>query len=440
MKDRYSVNGLSFLCFLFLYSLATMTYKIAYLTSVDPKNRKLSSGVYFYQSNALNKHCGEVHYVGPVKSKRIEALRFLVKAVHKLFKIRYNASHSLIISRIFGKIISKKLKKGEYDYVFADKSSAEIAFLKTDIPIIYSTDATFRNVNDYYPRYSNLIKRSVLEGNIIEQNAIDRSALILSTSQWAANSMIYDYSCTPHKVHVLPRGANIEDAPDIGLILNKRKNRVIKLLFIGLNWERKGFDIAYKAMAYMRSKGVAVKLIAAGISPPEKYIDEDVELLPYIDKNSSAGRQRFSELMLGSDFFFLPTRAEALGIVFCEASAYGLPVITTDTGGVAEIVRDGINGYALPMYSHPKAYGKTIMNIISSDQQYETLVKSSRRFYDEKLNWDAWGKAVKALLDQRKQSLNGNPTLADKMSQEKTTTEKNLNKAVNYAYADKATK
>ncbi len=397
-----------------------MTYKIAYLTSVDPKNRKLSSGVYFYQSNALNKHCGEVQFIGPIKSRRVEGFRFLVKAAYKLFKIRYNSSHSLMISKIFGKIISKKINKGKYDYIFADKSSAEIAFLKTDIPIIYSTDATFRNVNDYYPRYSNLVKRSVWEGDFIEQNAIDRSAMILCTSQWAANSMIYDYSCVPHKLHVLPRGANIEDAPDINLIYNKRKNSLVKLLFIGVNWERKGFDIAYNAMAYMRSKGIAVKLVAAGISPPAEYVDEDVELLPYIDKNTSAGREKFNELMLDSDFFLMPTRAEALGIVFCEASAYGLPIITTDTGGVSEIVRDGINGYALPLHAHPQAYGETIMNIISSDQQYEKLVKSSRQFYDEKLNWDAWGNSVKALLDKRRTILNGKPSLSDKINKEYT--------------------
>jgi hypothetical protein len=45
-----------------------MRYKIAYLSSKNPRNKKLSSGVSYYQSASLKKHCGEIHYLGPVKN------------------------------------------------------------------------------------------------------------------------------------------------------------------------------------------------------------------------------------------------------------------------------------------------------------------------------------------------------------------------------------
>lgn len=45
------------------------------------------------------------------------------------------------------------------------------------------------------------------------------------------------------------------------------------------------------------------------------------------------------------NFLLLPTIAECAGIVFAEASGYGIPSITYDTGGVGTYVIDGINGF-----------------------------------------------------------------------------------------------
>jgi glycosyltransferase involved in cell wall biosynthesis len=48
------------------------------------------------------------------------------------------------------------------------------------------------------------------------------------------------------------------------------------------------------------------------------------------------------------DIFCLPTRADALGLVLVEASAAGLPVVSTSVGATAEIVKDGQTGIMVP--------------------------------------------------------------------------------------------
>ncbi|RDK10485.1 hypothetical protein DN412_09505 [Cupriavidus lacunae] len=48
-----------------------------------------------------------------------------------------------------------------------------------------------------------------------------------------------------------------------------------------------------------------------------------------------------------SDVFFLPTRADALCTGFVEAMCLGLPVVTIDHGGNAEVVEDGVTGYVV---------------------------------------------------------------------------------------------
>jgi len=73
-------------------------------------------------------------------------------------------------------------------------------------------------------------------------------------------------------------------------------------------------------------------------------------------------------------------------------------VITTQTGGVSEVVRDGENGFTLPLAARGDEYARVIAAIYHDDERYTRLVYSSRAAYEERLNWDAWGKAMKTIL------------------------------------------
>ncbi len=376
-----------------------MHYKIAYLTSKNPLDKGESSGVYYYQSLALKKQNIELCYLGPANNLVIAFIRTVFNFLRKFMIKKYNTQHCIIISKIYGRIFSKKLQNGNYDLVFADKASCEIAYLNTDIPVLYSTDATFNLIHNYYPEFSNLLKVSEKEGNIIEQRTLSISSMVLCVSSWAASSVINDYNYPSTKIHVIPRGANIDSTPDRAIIIRKNKTGICRLLFIGRDIYRKGYDVAYNTMVYLRSKGVPVKLTVAGCSPPAKYVDEDVEIIPHIDKNTKSGVEQFDKIMFNSDFFLLPTRAEAMGIAFCEAAAYGLPVITRDTGGVTEVVKNGINGYALNYEADHREFGEKIMEIFGSDEKYHNLIRSSRDYYEQRLNWDVWGIRIKNILD-----------------------------------------
>jgi glycosyltransferase involved in cell wall biosynthesis len=376
-----------------------MSYRIAYLTSFDPRDKSKSSGVYFYQSRALAQHVGTVQFLGPVNSVSITVIRKVINLLRRFLTKKYNNSHSIILSKIFGRIFTQKLKKGSYDLVFADKTSTEIAHLETNLPIIYSTDATFKQMVDYYPNYTNLSNMFLREGLLIEKNAITKAELVICASSWAASSVVNDFGYDSKNTHVLPRGANLDRIPDVEKIINKKKGNVCRLVFVGKEWERKGYDIAFKTMVYIRSKGIPVKLTAVGFTPPSKYLDNDVEVLDYINKNTEEGIKLFDEVMFNSDFYILPTRAECMGIAFCEAAAYGLPVITRNTGGVSEVVKDGISGFALPYDAEPGEYGEQIISIFNSDEQYYKLIRSSREYFEERLNWDVWAIQLKKILD-----------------------------------------
>ena len=101
-----------------------------------------------------------------------------------------------------------------------------------------------------------------------------------------------------------------------------------------------------------------------------------------------------------SDFLILPTRADCVPNVLGEAYAFGVPVITADTGGIADAVRNGENGYVLPYEARGEAYAQVIAELYRDEQRYTALVQSSRATSETYLNWNAWGMTVKNILNE----------------------------------------
>ncbi len=78
-------------------------------------------------------------------------------------------------------------------------------------------------------------------------------------------------------------------------------------------------------------------------------------------------------------------RCLAQGIVFNEASAYGLPVVSTDVGGVSTVVRPDW-GFLLPPESGPEPYAAWIKEAFTDRPRYQALATRAREEYDQRLS------------------------------------------------------
>jgi glycosyltransferase involved in cell wall biosynthesis len=90
----------------------------------------------------------------------------------------------------------------------------------------------------------------------------------------------------------------------------------------------------------------------------------------------------------------LPTKAEASAIVFCEATAFGVPIVTYDTGGTAEYVKKGINGLCLHRDSGAADFASAIRTLLDA-RTYESLALRAFDEYRTRLNW---GVSVKEII------------------------------------------
>ena len=378
----------------------TERIKIAFLTAFDLQEiAKWSlSGTFFHMAQALQEHCGDVSYIGPIHCWEQYLARVIAKASRMLLRKNFTRFQCFLVAKKYGKTAARRLSKGSYDVIVAPAAEPEIAFLRTDIPVVLVEDATYGQLINYYPTFSNLLKRSIHELNMLETMALKKANLVVSSSEWNARSVIEDYGVNPQKVHVISFGANMSSLPSAEEVLRKEKSSHCRLLFVGADWVTKGGEIAFETLMKLEELGIQAELIVCGCTPPSVFSHDRMRVIPFLNKKDEKQRKEFEQLYRTSDFMLLPTRNDCTPIVFCEANAFGLPVITTNTGGVSGVIKEGENGFMMPYTARGAEYAEVIASLYRDDQHYVKLVRSSRAAFDDRLNWDAWGRSMTRLI------------------------------------------
>jgi len=371
--------------------------RIAYLTAKDPNDRRSWSGTQYYMARALERHCGEVFCVGPLPLFSAKLGKVVSRGLG-LMGITYLYTHTASVSRKLGKMAEKKLATEACDVIFAPAGSILLANLRTQIPIVYLSDTTLRLMIDYYPEFSSMSASSIRVADQMERAAINRAGQLVYPSSWAAHSAVQDYNAEPARVHVVPFGANIDDPLPRDRVVKVPPSDKCRLLFVGRDWSLKGGDIAFETLLQLEQLGVPAELTIVGCRAPERFHHPRLRVIPFLNKNIQQEREQLDQLYLESHFLLLPTRAECFSIALCEAGAYGLPVISTHTGGLPELIRERSNGFLLPMESRGDGYAALIREIRANVEGYAALRNSSRNEFESRLNWDHWGKELREIL------------------------------------------
>ncbi len=371
--------------------------KIGYLSSENPENKRVWSGTHHSVYKNIST-LGDIEVLGPYQPKlRLFLVKFLNQIYLRIFRKRFSYRHSVFISKGYAKYFSEKLEGKNFDFIVAPAASAEISFLETKIPIIYITDGTFSSCLNYHESLKNLTQKSIVEGNLIEQQAIQKSKYVIVSSEWAQKSVLNDYKANPEKVKLIPFGANFDLLPAKNEI-NYSVPEQWKILFVGVYWENKGGEIAFNAFKLLLEKGMNVSLTVLGCTPPAEFKRPKMTVIPFIDKNDLKGQEKLNQIYKEHHFLILPTRFDCTPIVINEASAFGIPCLVSNTGGVAGHLKENKNGYLIDYNDKGEGYATKIEYLIQHPEEYISLRKQTRELYDNSLNWDVWTTRFKELL------------------------------------------
>lgn len=202
---------------------------------------------------------------------------------------------------------------------------------------------------------------------------------IFTMSKWLADDLINNSNVDKNKVHYVGAGCNI----NINLIDDKNK-KGNKFLFVGKEWERKNGPLVVEAFKKLKSKHKDVELYIAG------PIEQPTET-KNIDGINFIGRKSYNELVQYyniCDYFVMPSKFEAFGIVFVEALIFGLPCIGRNAFAMPDIIKNDINGYILNE-EDSKELCNLMELLIKNNNKISSYVKTKRNEYIKEYSWDS---------------------------------------------------
>lgn len=364
--------------------------KIAFVSRWGSNDVHAWSGTPYHMAQAMQNSGMQIEHIGPLHIPS----NFLHKLTRQAFNAvgkHYDVDRNPWVARSYAEQVSKVIEKERFDVVFSP-TSIPLAFLKTNVPKVFWTDATFASMVDYYPgNWSNLSGVTVRQGSELEAQALKNCELALYTSDWAAKSACEDYGTDSTRVGVIPFGANIETPPTserIEQAINSRSIYTCRLLFIGVDWKRKGGDLVVQVARELRNRGIDAIVDVVGCDPIGD-VPDFVNCHGFISKSTAEGRQQLEMLLLASHFLFVPSIAECYGLVFAEAAAYGVPSLASATGGITTAIKTGDTGYALPLGSSPAQFAEVIFKQMSSQEIYINAARRARLDFEQRLNWNS---------------------------------------------------
>ena len=289
----------------------------------------------------------------------------------------------------------------DWDVAIVIDSFMVLPFLKLHKPVIYLSDCTKTQLVELgYPGFDHVSAANLRSLMAMERLAYQNASTLVFSSQWGAESAIRQYGVAAEKVMVVPFGANIDRIPprDAALLDGPwRHSSKCELLMIGVDWTRKGGDIAKEIMESLNRRGIECRLTVCGCVPPYPP-DPNIRVFPFLDKNKPSDLRLLEGLLSEASYLVVPTQADCSPIVFCEAFAYGLPVTTCHVGGVPEIVTHCVNGFVLA----PKAPAEDFANLIASNYQNQEIYlgyrSAARAAYEKTFNWTHWVQQLRSIV------------------------------------------
>lgn len=165
-----------------------------------------------------------------------------------------------------------------------------------------------------------------------------------------------------------------------------------KVLFVGRHIERKGVEYLIRASAKLDPKRFEIRIVGKGnLTEPLKELAQKISPENVTFTGTLSPDELRSEYQ-NANCFVLPAivdskgDTEGLGVVLIEAMQYGLPVISTDVGGIPDVVVNGETGILVPE-KNSEALAAAIENLESSTALEAKLLKGAEKRIGECFEW-----------------------------------------------------
>lgn len=238
------------------------------------------------------------------------------------------------------------LREGGFDAIlwatWAAKSVPDLVKMAPAFLVMDMTPTQMEAMGEQYgysrrrARFGGAWKRRATE------NLYRQAAHFFPWNEWVAQSLRDDWNVPAEKITPVSPGVDTElfcPAPE------RRSPDVVRVLFVGGDFERKGGDLLVR---WLRERQQASESLVE-LHLVTRSEDKTLDALPgvTVHRGITNNSPELVRLYQEADIFALPTRADCYSLVALEAMASGVPVIISRLGGISDIVQENKTGFLI---------------------------------------------------------------------------------------------
>lgn len=219
----------------------------------------------------------------------------------------------------------------------------------------------------------------------MEKQTIKHARQLIVNSDYLKNKIIDDFSIEPIRIFVLRKSIIVDKYlfnPDrvIG-------PELVKILFVKSDWKRGGLEDIAGALALLTELQFTLTIVGPQANE-EWVITRLFEGLKNVKINFLGKQSEDKVIQLLSEHHLLciPSRSEALGVAIMEGLASGIPVVTTNVGGIGEVTGNGEFVWVTSP-EDPESLKITIQNCLNDPSKRKQKSLAGRKFIEKEFNY-----------------------------------------------------
>lgn len=300
-----------------------------------------------------------------------------------------------LITLIFKKLLTKK-----FDLIYMAPTVSHSGFYKD---FFVSSILKFFNKNIVFHLHNKGIlnrKRNILNNYLYKVFFSGTNVIILSKLLYKD---IFEF-VDENRISICPNG--IEFIPNLHKSLVNKLYKEPVILFLSNMIESKGVLVLLKSCKILNEKGIEFKCLFVGGEGDIKEADfnDKVKLFNLSNKVFYLGKKYGLDkhnIFLSADIFAFPTfyDNECFPLVNIEAMQYSLPIVTSNEGGIPDMVKDGHTGYIVSK-NNPNELSKKLLLLIENRELREQLGNNGRKMFLENYRLETFEKQLKTILNE----------------------------------------
>jgi len=238
---------------------------------------------------------------------------------------------------------------------------------------------------------------------------LERSNKIIAVSDFTRRELLQYYKVKEDKIRVIHNGVDVDKfKPATDKLKAKAElgfNPEDKaILSVGRLYARKGLFTLIESMSLVTRKFKNAKFIIAG----KGLSNEMKKLVSYATKLGVKDNIIFTgyfpdkmlpKLYQAADIFAFSTFYENLPFAVLEALSTGLPVVTTNVGGIPEMIKDGKNGFLVQPFN-PRELADRILYYLEHPAVASEMALLARKTIENQFDWRLIVKKVVKVYDE----------------------------------------